>query len=61
MTDREREVLDGASKGLTYVSIAEKLDIQTETVKTHFKNIYFKLGVNTKSEAISLSISNSWI
>ena len=50
---REREVLELLSKGLLYKEIAEKLDISHETVKKHLKNIYQKLHVQNKIEALN--------
>jgi DNA-binding NarL/FixJ family response regulator len=50
---REREVLEHLSKGLQYKEIAEQLGITHETVKRHLKNIYQKLHVQNKIEAIN--------
>ncbi len=50
---REKEVLELLSKGLLYKEIAEKLGITHETVKKHLKNIYQKLHVQNKIEAIN--------
>ena len=50
---REREVLELLSKGLLYKEIAEKLGITHETVKKHLKNIYQKLHVQNKIEALN--------
>lgn len=52
LTEREIEVLELADKGYTYKQIAEKSHISRHTVHTHFKNIYQKLQVNTKEEAV---------
>ena len=49
---RETQVLKFLSEGKTYTQIAEELAISRETVKAHLRNIYKKLGVNRKSEAI---------
>lgn len=53
LTDREREILELLSKGLLYKEIAEKLGISYQTVNGHIKNIYEKLHVHSRSEAIS--------
>lgn len=50
---REREVLELLSKGLLYKEIADKLDVTHETVKKHLKNIYQKLHVQNKIEALN--------
>jgi DNA-binding NarL/FixJ family response regulator len=52
LTDREKEILSFMVKGHNLRSIAEKCFISYETVKTHVKNIYKKLHVNTSFEAI---------
>jgi DNA-binding NarL/FixJ family response regulator len=53
LTKRERQILQLMSKGWTYSQIAEELAISKETSKTHIRNIYVKLEVNSKSEAIA--------
>jgi DNA-binding NarL/FixJ family response regulator len=52
LTTREREILGHLAAGKTYSQIASDLIVSGETVKTHMKNIYKKLNVNRKSEAI---------
>lgn len=53
LTRRETEILQLISEGKTYTQISEDLFISKETAKTHIKNIYSKLQVNSKSEAIA--------
>lgn len=53
LSSREREVLELLSKGLLYKEIAEKLGVSYETVKKHLKNIYQKLHVQNKIEALN--------
>lgn len=53
LSQREKEVLEWLAKGLLYKEIAEKLGVGTETVKKHLKNIYQKLHVQNKVEAIN--------
>lgn len=50
---REKEVLELLSKGLLYKEIAEKLGVTHETIKKHLKNIYQKLHVQNKIEALN--------
>ena len=50
---REKEVLQLLSKGLLYKEIADRLGISPETVKKHLKNIYQKLHVQNKIEALN--------
>lgn len=53
LTQREKEVLQLLSKGKLYKQIAADLHISLETVKSHCHNIYEKLHVTTKMEAIN--------
>lgn len=50
---REKEVLELLSTGLQYKEIARQLGVGTETVKKHLKNIYQKLHVQNKVEALN--------
>jgi DNA-binding NarL/FixJ family response regulator len=52
LTAREQEVLDYLSKGFVTKEIADKLGISTATVRYHFKHIYDKLHVHTRTEAV---------
>lgn len=50
---REKEILDLLSKGLRYKEIADQLFLSTETVRTHIRNIYEKLQVNSRTDALN--------
>jgi DNA-binding NarL/FixJ family response regulator len=52
LSEREKEILRLTVEACNYKAIAEKLYISYETVRTHIKNIYKKLHVNSRSEAI---------
>lgn len=52
LTKREKEVVQLLSLGLTYIKIAQKINVSHETVKMHLKNIYRKLDVQNKIEAL---------
>lgn len=56
LSHREQEILLLLSKGLRYKEIADKLFLSTETVRTHIRNIYEKLQVNSRTEAINKAI-----
>lgn len=53
LTAREKEILDLLSQGLMYKEIASKKEIGVETVRKHVYNIYEKLQVNSRTEAIN--------
>ena len=53
LTSREREVLELISKGRIEKEVAAELFISYKTVKTHISNIYTKLQVNTRVEALN--------
>lgn len=52
LTARELEVLRLVAQGLKYNKIAEQLIVSLNTVRSHSKNIYSKLGVNNRTQAI---------
>ncbi len=52
LSKRESEVFELIAKGLTNKRIAEDLNISHNTVKYHIRNIYEKIGINSKNEAI---------
>lgn len=53
LTDREKQLLDLLAKGYRYKEIAAELFISLETVRTHIRNIYDKLQVNSRTEALN--------
>lgn len=55
LTAREIEVLEQLSKGLPYTAIAENLFISPSTVRRHTENIYQKLKVHSKIEAVEMA------
>jgi len=52
LTEREQEVLDGLVKGHQYKEISERLNISLDTVRFHLRNIYKKLHVTSRTEAV---------
>ena len=52
LTGREMDILWAISKGFTYNEIAERLEISSKTVPVHIRNIYRKLQVSNRSEAV---------
>jgi len=61
LTDRELEVLVLLAEGLINRQAALKLSISQSTLKFHMNNIYRKLGVQTRSEALVLAAKNNLI
>ena len=61
LSTREQNVLQLLVEGLEYKQIAEKLFISPATVRTHIANIYQKLHVNSKAQAIMLAYKNKWV
>jgi len=55
------EILKGLVKGLDYKKIAEELFISPYTVRTHISNIYEKLHVSSKIQAVNLALKNKWV
>jgi len=53
LSPREKEVLEWLAKGLVYKEIAQHLGVGSETIKMHLKNIYKKLHVQNKIEALN--------
>jgi DNA-binding NarL/FixJ family response regulator len=52
LSEREAEVLKHLAMGKTNQQIADDLYVSLNTIKTHLKNIYIKLDVNTKTQAL---------
>ena len=53
LTKREKEILQLLAKGLLYKEIAEQVFVSTNTVKQHIHNIYEKLHVQNRTEALN--------
>jgi DNA-binding response OmpR family regulator len=61
MTDRELEVLGLLATGKTYKQVARALDLSQSTVRNHLHNVYHKLNVVDRAQAVILSRENGWI
>lgn len=61
LSKREKEVLTLYSKGLNYNQIAESLTISPATVRKHIENIYKKMKVHNKIEAIQEALKSKLI
>lgn len=58
LTRRELEVLSDLASGRTNKQIARELDVSLNTVKFHVRNLFQKLGVNSRSQAIALYLKS---
>jgi DNA-binding NarL/FixJ family response regulator len=61
LTDREREVLSLAARGLTNKQIGHDLNISDRTVQNHLANIYGKLSVQSRTEAVTAALQRGLI
>ena len=61
LSDRETEILNFMVAGLNYKQIAEKLFISPNTVRNHFANVYTKLHVTSKAQAVQQAMKNKWV
>jgi two-component system nitrate/nitrite response regulator NarP len=53
LTDREREILEALAQGMTNQQLANAFGISLNTVKFHLKNLYGKLGVDNRAQAVA--------
>jgi DNA-binding NarL/FixJ family response regulator len=61
ISERELEVLKLAAKGMSNKEIAAELSLSVRTVQSHLGNIFDKLGVNSRTEAVLRAIKEGWI
>jgi NarL family two-component system response regulator LiaR len=59
LTEREREVLTLMIEGLNNTQIAGRLTVSPSTIKSHVSNILAKLGVASRTEAVTLALRNN--
>ena len=55
-TVRERQILVALSRGATYEKVALELGVTINTVRTHVRSLYAKLGVQTKTRAVMVGL-----
>lgn len=60
LTEREMEVLKLAAKGVSNRDIADRLFVSSRTVQTHLSNIFKKLEVASRTEAILYGLKRGW-
>ncbi len=61
LTERELEVINQAADGLSNKEIARALSLGSRTIQTHWRNIFNKLGVGGRTEAIIHCLKNGWL
>lgn len=61
LTPRELEVLQLAGRGLSNREIAQQLVLSPRTVESHMANIFSKLGVGSRTEAVLVGLRRRWI
>jgi DNA-binding NarL/FixJ family response regulator len=61
LTEREMEVLEAVAKGWSNKEVSESLHISPHTVQVHLSNIFGKLNVKTRTEAVLYAIRQGWV
>lgn len=61
MSDRELQVLELAARGLTNKNIAKELFLSIRTIEAHMRNVFEKLGVSSRTEAVTQAVLHHWI
>ena len=61
LSEREMEVLKLAGRGMSNRDIAEELSLSVRTVQAHLGNIFNKLGVGSRTEAVLYAIKKGWV
>ena len=61
LTERERELLQLVATGVTNRAIAFRLSISVNTVKVHLRNIFRKIGAESRTEATMIAVREGWV
>lgn len=61
LTERELNILNELARGLSYAAIGKKIYLSVDGIRHHIRNIYRKLEVNSKSEAVAKGLKNRLI
>jgi DNA-binding NarL/FixJ family response regulator len=61
LTEREMEVLEAVAKGWSNKEVSEALHISPHTVQVHLSNIFGKISVKTRTEAVLYAIRQGWV
>jgi DNA-binding NarL/FixJ family response regulator len=61
LSERESEIVVLAARGHSNHQIAAELNLSEATVKRHLANVYAKIGVRSRSEAVRTALTEQWI
>jgi NarL family two-component system response regulator LiaR len=61
LSPRELEIVEMGARGLVNKEIAYELSLSDRTIQSHWRNIFTKLGVGSRMEAVMLCLKNEWI
>ena len=61
LSEREKEILQLVATGVTNREVAFRLDISVNTVKVHLRNIFTKLGAESRTEATMIAVQEGWV
>ena len=61
LTEREREIVSLLASGKTYKQVARALQLSQSTIRNHLHNVYQKLDVVDRAQAVIVSRENGWI
>jgi NarL family two-component system response regulator LiaR len=61
LSEREMEVIKLAGRGMSNKDIAEELSLSVRTVQAHLGNIFNKLGVGSRTEAVLYALKKGWV
>ena len=61
LSERETEIVVLAARGLSNRLIAGELNLSEATIKRHLANVYLKIGVGSRSEAVRMALMEQWI
>jgi DNA-binding CsgD family transcriptional regulator/N-acetylneuraminic acid mutarotase len=61
LSDREQEILRMVATGITNREIAYRLSISVNTVKVHLRNVFTKLGAESRTEATMIAVREGWV
>ena len=61
LSERELQVLELAARGFTNKNIAKDLFLSIRTVEAHMRNVFEKLGVSSRTEAVTHAVRHEWI